>query len=133
MGALRRPAFDLSAYPVAEVTWMQRHSLVPGRVVAPDYVGNYLEYRYGARASVFIDDRVDVFPLSLVRSYATLLGGSAGWSAILDRARAEAVLWPRSEPLAGLLSEDGAWRVVLRDRHWLVAVPVRAPTPASVS
>jgi hypothetical protein len=131
-GALEHPAFDLAAYPVSEVTWMQKHSLIPGRVVAPDYVGNYLEYRLGTRASVFIDDRVDMFPLSVVDSSATLLGGSEGWQGVLDHVRASAVLWPRSEPLAGLVAEDRSWRVVLRDRHWLVAVPVRDPVRVPV-
>jgi hypothetical protein len=127
VGAVRRPAFDLSAYPVSEVTWMQRHSLIPGRVVTPDYVGNYLEYRLGARAGVFIDDRVDMFPFSLVQGYATLLTGTQGWHQVLDRYRPSALLWPRNGPLAGLVGEDHTWRIVLRDRHWVVAVPVRPP------
>lgn len=133
VGALGRPAFDLSPYPVSEVTWMQSHRLIPGRVVTPDYVGNYLEYRLGTRASVFIDDRVDMFPLSLVQGYATLLAGTQGWQQVLQRYRPSALLWPRQGPLAGLVGEDHSWRVVLRDRHWVVAVPVRTSPSAHAS
>ena len=48
-GAVRNPAWNLTEYPVAEVSWMQSHHLIPGRVATPDFVGNYLELRYGAR------------------------------------------------------------------------------------
>ncbi len=129
-GALQRPAYDLSSYPVGEVTWMQQHGLVPGRVATPDYVGNYLEFRYGARAQAFFDDRVDMFPLPLVHDYETLLAGRSGWQAVLGRYHVDAVLWPRSDPLAGLLARSHAWTIRLRDRHWVVAVP-RAPAPSS--
>ncbi len=61
-GAMQRPAYDLSLYPVSEVTWLQSQHLVPGRVATTDYVGNYLEFRYGTRADAFIDDRADIFP-----------------------------------------------------------------------
>jgi hypothetical protein len=128
-GALQRPAYDLSAYPVTEVSWMQRHALVPGRAATPDYVGNYLEYRFGRRAQVFVDDRVDVFPAPVEAAYGTLLRGSAGWRGVLDRRRVEAVLWPRDLPLAHLVARDRRWAVVVRDRRWVVAVRVGAPAP----
>ncbi len=131
VGAMGRPAWDLAAYPVSEVTWMQDHGFVPGRVVAPDYVGNYLELRYGARASVFIDDRVDMYPLRVESAYMVLLGGTSGWRGVLSGYRASAVVWPTNEPLAGLVSEDPQWRVVLRDRRWVVAVPAGSPMPVS--
>jgi hypothetical protein len=123
-GALGRPAFDLAAYPVAEVTWMQDHGLVPGRVAAPDYVGNYLEYRFGTRASVFVDDRVDVIPAAAERAYGVLLAGSPDWSRDLATYRIDAVVWPRNDPLSGLLADAPGWREPRRDERWVVAVRV---------
>ncbi len=134
VGAVQRPAYNLSIYPVTEVTWMQDHGLVPGRVATPDYVGNYLEWRYGTRAQVFIDDRVDIFPTAVTRDYGVLLNGSAGWQAVLARYHFDAVLWPRSEALASLVAEDPDWSVRILDRHWVVAVPARhAPAVAPAS
>ena len=135
-GVVKHPAYNLATYPVDEVTWMQDHGLVPGRVAAPDYVGNYLEWRYGTRAHVFIDDRVDIFPAAVNRDYDVLLDGAQGWQAVLARYRFTAVLWPRSEPLASLVAEDPDWKVRVLDRHWVVAVPgphrapAGAPSPA---
>jgi hypothetical protein len=124
-GALKHPEFQLTAYPVKEVSWMQDRGLVPGRVATQDFVGNYLEYRFGPRASAFIDDRVDMYPQSVEHAYRVLLGGAPGWQTVLDGYRIDAVLWARSQPLASLLSESSKWRVVLSDRQWMVAVRVR--------
>jgi len=132
-GALKHPAYNLSTYPVTEVTWMQDHGLVPGRVAAPDYVGNYLEWRYGTRANAFIDDRADVFPDAVNRDYDVLLDGAQGWQTVLARYGFHAVLWPRSEPLASLVAEDPRWSVRLVDRHWIVAVPAHRADPAAAS
>jgi hypothetical protein len=121
-GALRRPAYNLSAYPVREVSWLASRGLVPGRVATTDFVGNYLEFRYGARAQVFVDDRADVFPPAVERDYGTLLGGSEGWQRVLARYRFDAVVWPRTEALASLIAKDPAWSVHISDRHWIVAV-----------
>jgi hypothetical protein len=121
-GALQHPEFNLSGYPVSAVTYMQDHGLVPGRVATQDFVGNYLEFRYGARASAFIDDRVDMYPESVEASYLSLLAGSPGWESILNHYRVNAVLWARSEPLAGLVAESPHWKVVWQDRGWVVAV-----------
>jgi hypothetical protein len=120
--AVQRPAYNLSLYPVSEVSWLQSHHLVPGRVATTDFVGNYLEFRYGTRANAFIDDRADVFPLSVEKDYGTLLNGTEGWQAVLARYRFDAVLWPRSEALASLISEDPGWKVRISNRQWVVAV-----------
>jgi hypothetical protein len=124
--AVQRPAYDLSAYPVTEVSWLQSHHLVPGRVATTDFVGNYLEFRYGTRASAFIDDRADVFPRSVENDYLTLLSGSEGWQAVLRRYRFDAVLWPRSDALASLIAEDPGWSVRISNRQWVVAVRTTA-------
>jgi hypothetical protein len=131
--SLRHPEFQLSAYPVKEVSWMEGRGLVPGRVATQDFVGNYLEYRYGERASAFIDDRVDMYPPAVEQAYGVLLKGSLGWQRELDRYRINTVLWSRSEPLAALIEESPHWRTVLADQNWIVAVraPVVSGTAAS--
>jgi len=126
-GAMGRPAYNLSLYPVREVSWLEQHHLVPGRVATTDYVGNYLEFRFGTRADAFIDDRADVFPPGVEKDYGVLLSGSEGWQEVLARYRFDVVLWPRTEALASLISEDPGWKVQMTDRHWVVAV--RSPRP----
>ncbi len=43
---LARPDTQLNGYPVQAVAYLQKPDLLQHRVVAPDYVGNYLEARY---------------------------------------------------------------------------------------
>ena len=104
------------------MSWLQQHHLVPGRVATTDYVGNYLEFRYGTRANAFIDDRADVFPAAVERDYGVLLSGSEGWQVVLARYRFDVVLWPRADALASLIAPDPGWKVRISDRKWVVAV-----------
>jgi hypothetical protein len=119
------PVYGFNGYPVAAVTWAERnHLLAPGtHVVSRDYVGNYLEVRYGTTVKVFLDDRYDLFPASLVDDFTLLNNGRTGWNDVLDKYRTSAVLWPANEALAQLLADSPRWRVVYTDQEFLIAVP----------
>lgn len=129
IGQLDRPLRKIDAqYPVRAIAVAEERGLIgPGhRLVAQDFVGNYLEGLYGRSASVFIDDRYDMFPKSLVLDYADLLGGRPGWQAILSRRRTQAVIWRVDQPLSQLLQISPDWRVVYLDSEWLLAVPAKS-------
>jgi hypothetical protein len=123
--AAQGPVYSLTSYPVAAVTWAEREGLLkPGaRLVTQDFVGNYLESRYGTSLEVFMDDRYDMFPATVVNDYITLLHGDPGWQEVLDRNGATAVLWAVDEPLGQLLAVSPRWRVVYSDQHFLIAEP----------
>jgi hypothetical protein len=117
--------YSFNGYPVAAVTWAQREGLLgPGaRLVSQDYVGNYLESRFGTDVKVFIDDRYDMFPASVVDDYVRLNHGEPGWQEVLDRNGATAVLWAVDQPLGQLLAVSPNWRVVYSDQSFLIAEP----------
>lgn len=123
--ALGSPETDVSPYPVAMIERMEDDGMwgSDSRVVAPDFVGNLREARDGAEARVFIDDRVDMFPVEITEDYIHLLGGRPGWDEILERHEATAVLWEEDTPLAALLAESDRWEIVHREDDWLLAVP----------
>ncbi len=131
LSLLTQPDTDLSGYPEEAVTWMHGHDLLglQDRVVSRDYVGNYLEARYGPdKVRVYLDDRVDMYPLSVIEDYTVLIDPHGGYQAVLDRARASAVLWDRSSSFGRWLERQGrgahpTWRIVHRHGDWLVAVP----------
>jgi hypothetical protein len=123
---LSEPNTRMDLYPVAATTYLRRHGMldVGERVIARDYVGNYLEYRYGPeQTKVFIDDRVDMYPLPVIRDFSAMLDPQRDYAPILDHYRPTAVLWRRDTPMGRWLSHAKAWRVTYRDRHWMVAVP----------
>lgn len=123
--AARGPVFSFNGYPVAAVTWADRNHLLDddARLVARDFVGNYLEGRYGGRVKVWLDDRYDMFPASVVDDFEILNSGGAQWNEVLERYRATAVLWPTNEALAQLLADSPRWRVVYTDQEFLIALP----------
>lgn len=122
---LRGEHTALDAYPEEAVAWMEAEGLwgPDSRVVAPDYVGNYREARRGTEARVFMDDRVDMYPLDVLDDYGTLQEAGPEWPEVLDRRAITAVLWKADSPLGGALDRDPGWQVVHRDDPWMVAVP----------
>jgi hypothetical protein len=123
--AVNGPVYSFNGYPVAAVTWAEREGKLgpDSRVVSRDYVGNYLEGRYGTKVKVFIDDRYDMFPALVVEDFMVLDRGDPGWDEVLDRYDATAVLWPTDEPLGQLLAVSPRWRVVYTDQEFLIAEP----------
>ena len=123
--------YDLTPYPTTAVDWMARRGLVAQQsvhVVAPDYVGNYLEWRYGPAANVFVDDRAEVFDAAVIGDYAEgLLDDRRPWAEVLDRYRADVVLWPADQLLARELRASSAWHVGHRGGGWIVACRIGSP------
>ena len=125
--------WDLSEYPVAAVDWAQSHHLVANpsvRVVTHDYVGNYLELRYGSRANAFVDDRAEVFSLQNTEDYVSLLAPKSklgDWQRVLDRYRADVVIWSaHSAGLVQALAASPRWHTGYRDADWIVSCRVSA-------
>ena len=121
-GRSSRPAYDFSLYPVHEVSWL---SAAPPRAgpggdhrlrrelprVPLRHQGRRLHRRPGRHLSGCGREGL--------RGLAQWL---RGWKAVLARYRFDAVLWPRSDALASLISEDPGWTVRISDRRWIVAV-----------
>jgi hypothetical protein len=122
------PDTDLHSYPGKSASWMRSHGLLErnSRVVARDWVGNFLPAAFGGpdHVRVFIDDRVDMYPLPVIHAFTTLLDPDASkYQPILSKYRATAVLWERDTDFGRWLAHDRRWRVVHHDKTWLVAVP----------
>lgn len=112
---------DTIGYPVAATTWLEDQGLLaePHRLVHEDFVGNYLTLRYGGGARVFVDDRVDMYPLSVSRDFETLLSAREGLAGVLDRRQVDVVLWHRKLPLVQVLLATG-WRETFGDKDYVV-------------
>jgi hypothetical protein len=112
---------DTVGYPVASVTWLDEQGLLGGthRLAHQEVVGNYLTLRYGTGVRVFVDDRFDMYPLSVSRDYRALLAGGTGSIDILDRRRIDLVLWRRNLPLTQILTAAG-WREVFDEKDYVV-------------
>ena len=103
------PGYDLERYPRDAVDWLDERGLVARpdvRVASHDYVGNYLEWRFGPEANTFVDDRAGV---DNVLDYLAMFYRRDGWQDALERADPDVVVWSSKAPLAKELSRDDGW------------------------
>jgi len=92
-------------------------------------VGCFLIWRAGPATKVFIDDRYDMYPVSVVDDATTLGDARGGEQAVLDKYDVDTVLWSANGVLPGALLSAGRWRVDYRDSTWVVLVRSSAPRP----
>lgn len=126
---LAGPDTALDAYPQQATGWMRERGLLgrQDRVVAQDWVGNYLEYRYGSDwVRVFMDDRVDRYPRPVIEAFSSLYDEGSDYQRVLVDHRASAVLWRRPTPLGRWLRRTKHWRVVYARNGWIVALAAGA-------
>jgi len=112
---------DVVGYPGEAAAYLESQNLfdAPHHVAHQDFVGNYLELRYGPKVRVFVDDRFDMYPLSVSRDYDQLLGARSGALDVLDRREIDVVLWQKKLPLVTLLEAKG-WRESFSDKEYIV-------------
>jgi hypothetical protein len=109
--------FDLRGYPTAAISELEERGLTGGgaRVATQDYVGNFLELRYGRDAAAFIDDRYELHSRELAEDYTILHRGRPAWSDVLDRWEVDVVVWERDTALGALLLDSDQWHVIHDD------------------
>ncbi len=85
-------------------------------------VGGYSILTRGRAADVFVDDRVDMYPRRVIEDSLVLVDGKPETLAVLDRYRADAVVWRHDRPLAAILAANGRWRLARRSADWVLFV-----------
>ena len=121
------PDLDLGHYPVAATRWADQQHLFgsTSRVLAPDYVGNFLGSAYGPDGvRVFVDDRVDMYPVDVIIDGVDLHRSDedVDFGAIVGRIDPTVVIWELDSDFGRWLEAQPRWTTVERD-GWLVAVP----------
>jgi hypothetical protein len=120
--ALSAAPLDFVPYPQAAVNFLDQSHLLqpPNRLAHQDAVGNFLTLRFGRKVPIFIDDRVDMFPLRVSEDYVKLLSGSPSSLSVLDHYGVDVVLWEASRALPAQLRLSGRWQEVFTDGTWVV-------------
>ena len=120
--AAGQPDFNFDSYPVKAMRAVERQGLLGARIFTDDADAGYVILRYGTDQPVFMDDRFDMYPLSVNRDFKTVSYGTPGWDRVLRERDVEVVVWARDGVLSELLRRDGRWRVTYEDRHFVVLV-----------
>jgi len=116
------PVLDLHTYPVAATDFLARTGrLGPAhRIAAVDVVGCYLIWRAGPTTKVWIDDRYDMYPTSVVNDNTVLVDADPTAPAVLERRQVDTVLWATNTNLPAILIASGGWQVAYQDARWEV-------------
>jgi hypothetical protein len=104
--------FDASAYPVAAVTYLQKHHLT-SRLMAAYHWGGYLIYR---GVPTYVDGRTDIFlQKSVFSDYLSMQNIWWNGPDLIDSYNLQAVLFPSGDQIVTFLSHDPDWHVEYRD------------------
>jgi len=104
--------FDFATYPVASMRYLERHDLMGKRLLTTDAAAGYVILEDSPQQKVFIDDRYDMYPTSVIYDYFDLTGAKPGWSKVLDRYDVEVIVWGKDSALASLLDDSDGWQRV---------------------
>ena len=113
--ATTEKTFDFSTYPVRSMQYLERHDLMGRHLLTTDAAAGYVILEDFPQQRVFIDDRYDMYPRSVIFDYFTLTAGRPGWSAILDKYDVDVIVWGKDSSLAALLNQSAGWQRVHRD------------------
>jgi len=122
VSAAAEPDFATASYPVKALNAVERNGLVGRHLLLDDGEAAYAVLRWSPKQKIFMDDRFDMYPESVIYDYLKLGKGDRRWAAILDKYDVEVVVWPRSETLTQLMERSDEWTQIDRDHHWVAFV-----------
>lgn len=120
--AASEPDFNFAPYPVDALAAVRDDGLQGRRLLTTDATSGYVILTQWPDQKVFSDDRVDMYPSSVLDAYVTLADGDSGWREALDRYDVEVIVWPVDRPLAELLALSDDWVETYEDdqaRVWV--------------
>lgn len=106
---------DLKKYPVDAIAYLENQGLLPNpnvRIAYGERVGNYLNYRYGPKATTFFDDRFDMYELETLDDMFDLSSGVNVFETLEDY-KIEYVLWADKSAVATILTTSSGWQEVV--------------------
>lgn len=118
--SLLTPVDGFGGYPARALSFLEAAD-VEGRLATDMPSGNLIGALDGATGTVFIDDRVDMYPEEVFEDFLILRRGQSGWESVLNRYGIEIVLWSRDQPLSAILAASPEWTSIFVDTQWVVA------------
>ena len=88
------------------------------RVVGEYGWGGYLIYRlYDGGGRVFVDGRNDMYAEAILDDYTSIVSADEGWSQLVDRYGADALLFPPARAITRGIAQAAGWCEAYRDDH----------------
>jgi hypothetical protein len=126
--ALYRPPMDFSRYPVAAMKAVQAKGLLGERLLSPDLWGDYIVLSYGPKQQVFMDDRYDVYSVSVAADLHALMTGHGDWRGLAQKYRIRLVVWPTADRSIDALLKVPGWKKIFQDQLAVVLSDHQSPS-----
>jgi hypothetical protein len=104
--------FNFSTYPVASMRYLEQHHLMGKHLLTTDAAAGYVILQDWPQQKVFIDDRYDMYPTSVIYDYFDLTAAKPDWEKVLDRYHVDVIVWGKDTALAQLLDQAHGWKHV---------------------
>lgn len=114
-GAFREPDYDLGEYPVAALAAVADRGLLGAPMFTTDAWAGYVISRDWPEQRVFLDDRYDMYPRSVVDDYDTVSEPRPGWEQVLERTGVRVVVWKPDRGLSQVLAVAPGWSLLHAD------------------
>jgi hypothetical protein len=111
--AAARVQFSAGTFPVIAAEKVQRLP-IDARLLAPDFFGGYLIYRFNGERKVYVDGRSDFYGPEYMRQYLRLIEVRPGWQETLQRMAFTHALLPNRYSLIPALEAAG-WKSIYSD------------------
>jgi hypothetical protein len=95
--------------------YLEHHDLMGKRLLTTDAAAGYVVLEDWPQQKVFIDDRYDMYPTSVIYDYFTLTAGKPGSLKVLDKYDVDVIVWGQDSSLGALLDGSSEWQRVHRD------------------
>ncbi len=115
-----------SETPVAATEFLLRHRL-PGPVFNDQVFGSYLIWAAHPAYQVFIDTRLELYPMTIWHDYFTISSGQAGWQEALDRYGIHTLMLSPSaqRELIAAASKSVAWQLIYEDNAAVIFIRMK--------
>jgi hypothetical protein len=106
--------FDPKLKPVAAVEFMERE-VIPGRMFNNDEFGDYIVYKSWPKSRVFIDGRLDMYGVELLKEYYKVVNFEEGWEEIVSKYGFGWIIFNTDSFLSRHLVHHPDWQLIYSD------------------
>jgi hypothetical protein len=126
LGAPSAESALLDRAPVGLTRAVSRLAPLGARVFVDQSLASWFEFAV-PRDTVFVDSRIELYPISVWHQYGDVVAGRAGWDRVLRRWGVDVVVADRENQrkLIPLIRRTSQWRLAYRDLDGLVFVRAR--------
>ena len=107
--------FDEHVKAVAACEFLMKEK-IPGNMFNNDEFGDYLIYRGHESYKVFVDGRLDMYGVQIMKDYNKVVNFEQGWEAILDKYRATWIFFDSDSKFSRYLLKDKNWVLIYSDK-----------------